>query len=438
MGEGKDTFSGLFGFLDRAISLFPDNRRGRNLSYRMRDLALSAFSVFFTQCPSFLSFQRSMEENRGNNNCRTLFGIETIPSDNQIRNVLDGVPAECLQGVYESCVQLLKEEQHLDQFRGVNDRLLLALDGTRFFDSEAIHCSACSSSLRSDGQTAWYHGVLTAAVVAAGTNRVIALAPEMIQPQDGRDKQDCEYVAAKRWIERWASTLAALKVTILGDDLFSHVSFCKVVKKHGFSFIFNCKPLSHPSLTEWIGECDPLLDLHQTTSRRWDGKRHHTYTYRWATEVPLTDVERPMLVNWMELSIHDDAGKLTYHNSWITDQPITAETVEELVQAARCRWKIENETINTLKTKGYHLEHNFGHGKKHLANLLLSLNMLAFLFHTILELADTRYRLIRQTLSRRTTFFDDIRALTRYLCFDNWTAMLRFMLQGLKLEDPGG
>jgi hypothetical protein len=273
--------------------------------------------------------------------------------------------------------------------------------------------------------------------VAVGTKGVIALAPEMIRPQDGKDKQDCEYVAAKRWIERWAPTLAGLGVTILGDDLFSHVSFCKVVKKHGFSFIFTCKPLSHPSLTEWIGDCDPQLDLHESTTRRWDGKRHHSYTYRWATEVPLTDVERPMVVNWMELTISDDAGKLTYHNSWITDQPITAETVERLVAAARCRWKIENETINTLKTKGYHLEHNFGHGKKHLANFLLSLNILAFLFHTILELADVRYRLIRQTLARRTTFFDDIRALTRYLCFDNWTAMLRFMLDGLKLQDPG-
>jgi hypothetical protein len=274
-------------------------------------------------------------------------------------------------------------------------------------------------------------------VVATGSNRVIALAPEMIKPQDGKDKQDCEYVAGKRWIQRWASTLADLKVTILGDDLFSHVSFCKVVKKNGFSFIFTCKPLSHPSLTEWIQECDPRVDLHETITRRWDGKHHRTYTYRWTTEVPLTDVDHPMLVNWMELSIHDDAGKVTYHNSWITDQPIVAETVEALVAAARCRWKIENETINTLKTKGYHLEHNFGHGKKQLANLLLSLNILAFLFHTILELADARYRLIRETLSRRTTFFDDIRALTRYMCFDSWTAMLRFMLNGLKLEDPG-
>ena len=145
MGEGTGTFSRLLTFLESAFSLFPDNRRGRNLSYRMRDVAMSAFSVFFTQSPSFLGFQRSMRENRGNNNCRTLFGVETIPSDNQIRNVLDGVPSRCLESVYESCVGLLIAEGYLKDFRGVHGQLLVALDGTRFFDSEVINCSGCSA-----------------------------------------------------------------------------------------------------------------------------------------------------------------------------------------------------------------------------------------------------------------------------------------------------
>jgi len=438
MGEGAGTFSRLLTYLESAISLFPDNRHGHNLSYRMRDLAMSAFSVFFTQSPSFLSFQRSMQENQGKNNCRTLFGVETIPSDNQIRNVLDGVPTRCLGSVYESCVGLLIDEGYLKDYRGVQGQLLVALDGTRFFDSEAINCSGCSTMVMSNGSTSYYHGVLTAAVVAPGSQRVIALEPEMIRAQDGSEKQDCEYKAAKRWMERWAPMLSGQKVTLLGDDLFSHLSFCRAVKKHEFSFIFTCKDASHPSVAEWIGVCDVKLDLHETTVRRWDGKRHHTWTYRWATEVPLTDIDHPMLVNWMELTISDDAGKVTYHNTWVTDLPVDETSIETLVQAARTRWKIENETINTLKTKGYHLEHNFGHGRHHLANLLLSMNLLAFLFHTILEFADARYRLVRQTLARRTTFFDDVRALTRYLCFDSWTAMLQFMIAGLKLTDPGG
>ena len=56
------------------------------------------------------------------------------------------------------------------------------------------------------------------------------------------------------------------------------------------------------------------------------------------------------------------------------------------------RWKIENEGINVLKGQGYHVEHNFGHGKQYLSQVFLVLNLLAFLLHTALELVDDLYR----------------------------------------------
>ena len=101
------------------------------------------------------------------------------------------------------------------------------------------------------------------------------------------------------------------------------------------------------------------------------------------------------------------------------------------MQAGRTRWKVENENNNTLKTQGYHLEHNFGHGTQHLAALLATFNLLAFLFHTLLDLLDAQYHQLRRTLVSRKTFFDDLRALTRYLCFASWPHLLTFMLQGL-------
>ncbi len=117
---------------------------------------------------------------------------------------------------------------------------------------------------------------------------------------------------------------------------------------------------------------------------------------------------------------------------------MTRGNVVSYVEAGRSRWRIENEHNNTLKTKGYNLEHNCGHGKQNLSNLLLSLNLVAFLFHTLLELYAPRYRLIRQTLPRRDRFFNDVKALTQYMLFDSWEALMLFMLEGLDLEDPGG
>jgi hypothetical protein len=148
------------------------------------------------------------------------------------------------------------------------------------------------------------------------------------------------------------------------------------------------------------------------------------------------DAAHPLEVNWAGFSIANDKGEITYRTAFITNHLITEHNVEDLVKAGRCRWKIENEDINTLKTKGYHFEHNFGHGTQYLSQLLLSLNILAFLFHTVLELLHKRCALLRNTLPRRDTFFQHISALTQYLCFESWQHLMLFMLTGLKLQDP--
>jgi len=156
---------------------------------------------------------------------------------------------------------------------------------------------------------------------------------------------------------------------------------------------------------------------------------HHTYRY--AHQVPLAEGQDALKVNWCELTVTDAAGEVLYRNGFITDFKITDDNVAAIVATARARWKIENE--NTLKTKGYHLEHNFGHGKQHLASLLAALNILAFLYHAFLSFTDENYRLIRAVLPSRKTFFDDLRALTRYLLFASWDALLDFMMAGLEI-----
>jgi hypothetical protein len=110
--------------------------------------------------------------------------------------------------------------------------------------------------------------------------------------------------------------------------------------------------------------------------------------------------------------------------------------VEAIVQAGRARWKIEHENNNTLKTKGYHLEHNYGHGQQHLSAVLLTLNLFAFLFHTVRGWVDQKYHLVRQALAARQIFFQDLQALTRYLLFESWDHLLDFMLQGLEIASP--
>jgi hypothetical protein len=180
------------------------------------------------------------------------------------------------------------------------------------------------------------------------------------------------------------------------------------------------------------------VDVIEVVRRPWTGKERLYEQYRFMNNVPIRDGDDALRVNWCELVITDETGKIRKRFSFITDHLVTTHNVVALVDAGRARWKIENEHNNTLKTKGYNLEHNFGHGSEHLSNLLLTMNLLAYLFHTILELFDRRYAVLRKALGRRQIFFNDIRALTRYWCFDSWTDMMLFMLNGLKIPDPGG
>ena len=398
----------------------------------MEDAALSAFSVFFTQTPSFLAYQRMMEGSKGHSNAQSLFGVHRIPSDNQIRALLDPVKPKQVFPIFEEILQVLEQQGHLMGMRSFADTLLIAMDGTDYFSSSQIHCPHCSTRQLQSGEIHYFHSVVTPVIVCPGQSQVIPLVPEFVVPQDGHDKQDCENAAAKRWLSQYGERYSALDVTVLGDDLYCHQPLCQQLLAQGFNFILVCRPESHPTLYEHLEG----IALPTVTTKRWTGKVEETYTYRYLNGVPLKDSDDALLVNWCELTVSRSDGKVVYKNSFATNHRISDNTVAEIVVAGRTRWKVENENNNTLKTKGYNLEHNFGHGKQHLASLLATLNILSLLFHTLLELLDQKYKLLRSHLPTRKTFFDDLRALTRYLYFDSWDHLLTFMLEGLELDIP--
>lgn len=263
--------------------------------------------------------------------------------------------------------------------------------------------------------------MLAATLVAPGHDKVIPLEPEFVVPQDGADKQDCENGAAKRWLAAHGSDYAPLKPIYLGDDLFSRQPLCEAVHAVDGNFIFTCKPSSHPLIEEYIAGAE--LPAHEVTLKR--GKKRGVQRYRWLCDVPLRDGKDALHVNWFEIEIVDAAGTVTYRNSFVTDLSIDASNVAELADCGRARWKIENETFNVLKNKGYNLEHNFGHGKQNLSAVLATLNLLAFAMHTICDMTVELWRLARQKLGSRTQFFNMIAAATALLFFPSWNEFLQ-------------
>jgi hypothetical protein len=411
----------LLGSLRGCLDRFPDKRRGINTTYLLGDIGMAAFSVFFMQSPSFLAHQRQFEEGHRHSNCTSLFGISKIPSDNHIRDMLDPASPALLHPVFAAAVDQVRQiDGGPGVFRRLDGRVLIALDGTEYHCSRKVHCSHCSTRVRGKGEIEYYHSMLAATLVAPGHDKVIPLEPEFIVPQDGAEKQDCENTAAKRWLAAHGRRYAALGAVYLGDDLFSRQPLCQAVLDVGGHFIFVCKPSSHPLIQEYLTGVD--LPVAEHTVRR--GKQRFVHRYRWLHDVPLRDGKDALRVNWFEIEIINAKGETTYRNSFITDLSVGADTIVELAACGRARWKIENETFNVLKTKGYHLEHSFGHGKENLAAILVSLNLLAFAIHTVCDIGDELWRAARVKLGPRYNFFSKLAAITTYLIFPSWDDLL--------------
>jgi hypothetical protein len=276
-------------------------------------------------------------------------------------------------------------------------------------------------------RTVHYHAAVATAIVKPGSNKVLPVAPEIISNNDGEEKQDCELKAGTRWLDAHGEEYAWLKPTLLGDDLYSNRPFCEKITGMGWSFIFTCKKESH----KWLHETVENSFVREVRDVKWDRrkKKHVVYTWKYINDVPIRYDERaPFLVNYVNFEMKTEgAAKPSYTNSWITNKAVNDMNVAYLSECGRARWKIENEHNNVLKNRGYNLQHNFGHGSNHAADIFFLLNLLAFQFHTILEYCDLEYQLTYSTFSVRVAFFEALRVLIRRRYFGSWAGFLTYV-----------
>jgi hypothetical protein len=423
-------FSVFLDFLQESLEKIKDPRSKSNATkFKISDAMLSAFSMFFMQSQSFLEYQRQLQSRSGKDNVQSIFGVDKIPSDPQIRNILDLISANSVNVVFERIHQFLQMGKHLQRYERLGKNLLVCLDGTEYHSSSKISCECCSTRNHRNGKVTYSHTAILPVIAAPNCAEVISLPPEFVTPQDGHEKQDCETAAAKRWISKHRHLFQGQAITLLGDDLYSRQPMCQHCLDAEMNFIFTCLPSSHSSLYEWLDYLEKNGEVQHLRTKHRKGKSIEIYTYRFVNQIPLREQEPSLLVNWCELTVRDSADNSeVFHNAFVTNHAIDIDNVAEIVEAGRCRWKTENENHNVLKTKGYNLEHNFGHGQKHLSSTLLSLNLLAFLFHTVLQLIDSSYQEIRRKRGTRRGFFQDILSLTKYFIFKSWQHLIEFML----------
>jgi hypothetical protein len=377
-----------------------DMSRG-DATIRLHDVLMSGFAMMALKDPSLLAFERRRiaEEH----NLRSVFHIKDIPCDTQMRTRLDVVDPHWLRPSYRALFRKAQRGKALEKMVFLEGCYLIALDGTGYFSSEKLFSPFCLvKSCSKSGKTIYHLQALGAAIVHPDSRTVIPLAPEPICKQDGATKNDCERNGARRWLGNLRKDHPHLKAIITEDALSPNAPHIRDILAAGCHFILGVKEDDHKYLFGCVDaavEARKAID-HDLPDPQNPDVRHF---FRFTSGLPLNESNKDILVNVLEY--WEEGGKKPQHFSWVTDFTITRDNVYDIMRGGRTRWKIENETFNTLKNQGYHLEHNFGLGEKYLSLTFFSLMMLAFLVDQLQELCCALYREVRKKRGSKKELF---------------------------------
>jgi transposase-like protein len=275
--------------------------------------------------------------------------------------------------------------------------------------------------------------MLGAAIVHPDFKEVIPLAPEFIKKQDGQTKNDCERNAAKRFFEKLRKDHPHLPLIITEDGLSSNAPHIREAQKHNLHYILGVKEGDHSFLFEQV---KMACDAGQSTELEIVDKENPEMVHRFSflNRLPLNESNQDLLVNFLEY--WEVTPKQVKHFSWVTDFTVTKGNAYQIMRGGRARWKIENETFNTLKNQGYHFEHNYGLGKKYLSLVFATLMMLAFLIDQTQQLSCNLFRAVWRKQGSKRALWERMRSLFKEFAFASMEMLYKAILYGVKFQPP--
>lgn len=399
--------------------------------YSWQDCVMSGLAIFGFKCPSLLQFEKKKAtEPMIRRNLRTLYHVKKAPSDTCLRERLDGLSPRQLRRPFKTIFACLQRGKVLEGYRYLEGQYILSVDGTGQYSSKKVRCKNCCEKKHRSGEITYYHHMLGAALVHPEQKVVIPLAPEPIIKGDGSTKNDCEHNASKRLLTDLRREHPHLKVVVVEDALSSNYPHLSLLDSLKMNYIIGVKPGSHTYLFDWIHDLKP--EVHRQEDE--DGTTHAFRSY---SDVPLNDAHYNYRVNVLLYTETKKNGK-EQHFSWVTKIPITPENAYQIMRSARARWRIENETFNTLKNQGYHFEHNYGHGQENLCSVMTMLMLLAFLIDQVQLLCCNHYQKARKRAGTFQVLFENIRVLIKYAAWKSFKELLIFIGEPHNRAPPDG
>ena len=417
----------LFRLVHSGFASLPDYRVGDG-EITLTDALMSAFAMFSLKAPSLLAFDKE----RAEGNLHTIYGIARVPCDTHMREILDPVSPKLLRPVFKSIFRQLQRGKALEAMTFLDGYYLLALDGTEYFSSKTMHCASCLHKVHRNGSRTYYHQILGAAIVHPEQRAVIPLMPEPIVQHDGTGKNDCERNAAKRFVAKLRQDHPHLKFIVTEDSLSSNAPHIETLHAYGLRYILGVKEGDHAFLFQQVQAAEHAGRV--TYYERHDRAAGLGHRFRFVNDVPLNASNADVRVNFIEY--WESSADKVQHFSWVTDFRVSTRNVYQLMRGGRARWKIENETFNTLKNQGYNFEHNYGHGERHLSVVFAMLMMLAFLVDQAQQLCCALFRAVWMKLGSKRMLWERMRALFYDYALTSMRQLFEALWYGLQKSSP--
>jgi len=412
------TIDSLYAKLGNSFQEVEDHRNQENTKIKLKDILLSGFALFSLKDRSLLKFTKEYKTRA--NNLNNIYGINKLPSDTSMRQVIDKVDSKKLQPILAKSVKDLIEEKQLLSYELFGGYFYVPIDGTDYFSSQNVHCEKCLVTNHQTGTKTYRDKGLVATLVHPEQKEVFPLAIEAIVKQDGATKNDSELTATYRLLPSIKAAFPAKQPVIIGGDaIFACASFLNQVLAYDWDFLLTIKEGNQPFPFEQFKK---LIKTKKATEiKKVNHSKNRKQIYQYANGLILNKDNPDLKVNFLRYQEIDlQTGEILKEFNWITSIEISNKNVKKIVLTGRSRWKIENETFNTLKNQGYAFEHNFGHGKEYLADNFAILMLLAFLIDQIAQRLDKNFKKAWITANTKIDLWEKIR---RYFDMVNCESM---------------
>jgi hypothetical protein len=414
---------GMLGQVRSAFLKIPEavrDTRGLKSKIPLVDCLMSGLALFGLKFPSLLQFDQGLNDEAIKHNLKTLYGVERAPSDTYIRERVDLVNPLSLRSSFTALFSLVQRGKVIEEYTFWDGYVLIACDGTGIFSSEDIHCPNCCEKHHKDGRITYYHQMLAGVLVHPDHREVFPFCPEPISKSDGSTKNDCEQNAFRRFLDHFHREHPRLKAIFTADALSAKAPYIRPILKMGAHFIIGVNPEGNPSLFEWLKGIKPTT--HKETTKK------EILEFAFYNKIPLNDANPDLEVNVIDCIVRDMKGKIIGHFSWITDIFVTKENVYQLSRGGRARWKVENETFNTLKNQGYNFEHNYGHGYQHLSHVFGILMFLAFFIDQVQQRCCGLFQAAVKKAGSRARFWRRQQSIFTELYIASWEDLFHWMV----------